>query len=187
MPRVAVQREAVEKVEAEEPKAKVDPKVAQIWERRLVNPGQVSAEPIALKDQSQETRWINTAVAGRFHQAVSQLGYTPVRKEELEHDVSLLGFTDMGDGLVRRGEKGQEVLMRIPKRVFAQIQKRKADLVIQGLKKTRQRMAEEASKRYGANAGDFVEGKAEAAGEGIGGLKGVIKDEVEKVPFSERE
>jgi hypothetical protein len=92
---------------------------------------------------------------------------------------------NMGDGLVRRGEKGVEVLMKIPSPVFARIQKRKAELVKTNLKKTRDRMAQAAANRFGANAGDFIAGKAEAAGEGIGGLKGNIIDSMERVPVSE--
>lgn len=169
--------------EVKDPTPKVDPKKAKIWERRFVNPGQEASQPIELAQKGWTTRWINTQMPGRFHQSVSVQGYEPVKKDELEHSLDLLGLVDMGDGLVRRGEKGVEVLMKIPTNVFNRIQRRKADLVKQGLKKSRQALAESAARKYGADAGDFVEGKSVA--DGIGGLKGNIVDSLEKVPMSE--
>ena len=176
MPRVAER-------EVKVPTPKVDPKRAAIWERRFLNPGQETSQPIAMKEQGWTTRWINTQMPGRFHQSVSSDGYEPVKKDDLEHELDLLGLVDMGDGLVRRGEKGVEVLMKIPTNIFKRIQKRKAELTMQGLRKSRQALAENIARKHGADAGDFVEGKSVA--DGIGGLKGNIVDSLEKVPFSE--
>lgn len=159
---------------------------AAIWERRLVNPGQEASAPIELREKGWTLRWINTTMPGRFHQAVNQQGYEAVRQEELQESISLHGFTDMGDGLVRRGDKGIEVLMKIPSGIFKRIQDRKAEIVRLGLKKSKQALAESAAKRFGANAGDFVSGAANAAGEGVGGLKGNIIDSLESVNASEQ-
>lgn len=180
MPRVAEREVKPEKVKA-------DPKKAAIWERRFVNPGPESSRPVELKEKGWTTRWVNTQLPGRFHQAVSVLGYEPVHKDELEHSLDLLGYEDRGDGTVRRGEKGIEVLMKIPTTVFKRIQQRKGELTLKNLKRTKEHMAQAAAKQFGDRAGDFVAGATGAAGEGIGGLKGSINDYVERVPLEEAE
>lgn len=158
-------------------KKNVDPAKVNVWERRMVNPGRESTTPITLKQDGFTVRFVNTEVQGRFHRAVYDQGWEPVKVEELRDAPDMLGLTPATDGFVRRGERGQEVLMKIPTVVFKQIQRRKAQLEIESLRKTKKNLAEAAARQYGANAGDWASGNS--IDESISGLKGRVVDTVE--------
>lgn len=154
---------------------KTDPALVQVWERRMVNPGPDAGATIELKDKSFEVRWINTLVEGRFHQATRGEGWVPVRPSDLADDPELLGLQTDAD-MVRRGDKGSDILMKIPKAIFAKIRLKKAELVTKALKNTKGATAEAAANKLGANAADFIAGADGAAGRGITGMKGEIVD-----------
>lgn len=154
----------------------VDPKKVQIWERRFVNPGRESAQSIHLRDEGFETRWVNTGVEGRFHRAVHEQGWTPVRPSELGEDPADLGFQVVGE-TVRRGERGVEVLMKIPTSVFKLIRQRKGQLEIESLKKTRQNIAEATARQFGSEAGDWAfDGRPADEDRPVSGLRGKVLD-----------
>jgi hypothetical protein len=171
---------------AEELMKKVDPAKVNIWERRMVNPGRESVSPIMLREDGFTVRFINTEVQGRFHRAVYDQGWEAVKVEELRDAPDMLGLTPAADGFVRRGERGQEVLMKIPTIVFKQIQKRKGQIEMDSLRRTRQNLSEAAARQFGANAGEWASGKS--IGEDVSGLKGRVVDYVEtRVIDSEEE
>lgn len=151
-------------------KHSVDPSKVSIWERRLINPGPEGGVPILLTEEGWTLRWINTKLANRFYRAVHQQGWTQVKLTELKDPPETLGLTDNGDGLVRRGDRGEEILMKIPTPVFTRIQRRKAEVERENMKKTRQRLAEAAAAEHGAEAGEFVTSR----------LKGQVLDSMER-------
>lgn len=163
---------------ADELKKKVDPSRVAVWERRLVNPGRSPSTPIALREDGVVTRWINTANEGRFHRAVYDQGWEPVRVDDLRDDPKLLGFQTQ-DGTVRRGHLGQEILMKMPEGVFRQLTRAKAKVEMDTLKKTRNALAQAAAQRYGGNAGDWAAGTDIDTSGAVSGLKGKILDSYE--------
>jgi hypothetical protein len=85
----------------------------------------------ALRDQAvpMTTRWIFTgpgAPLGRFHRVIAQLGYQQVHARELTTPAHQNGWNVSPEGYVTRGEKGQELLVKMPKHLYEQIQRRKA-------------------------------------------------------------
>ena len=156
------------------------PATAKIWERRLVNPLHTDSPGVSIKEQERwELRWIDTARQGRFYTASREQGWVPVHPNELEDTPDNLGLTSHNDGQVRRGIKGQEVLMKMPRAVMVRIRRRKAEIVSAGLKKTKQNLAQAAANRFGTEeAADFVMGKGDIDKTGVGGLKGEIVDTV---------
>lgn len=164
---------------AGELKRQVDPAKVNIWERRMINPGSESAAPIVLKEEGWTLRYVNTSVEGRFHRAVYVQGWTPVTKDELRDSPELLGLAESTDNLVRRGERGVEVLMKIPTVVFERITREKARRELESIKKTREQLANAMASRFGSNAGDWAFGQG--VDDGISGLRGKVVDSKERM------
>jgi hypothetical protein len=51
-----------------------------------------------------------------------------VRIEELQNPESVLGASESKDGIVRRGDRGQEVLVKMPLELYTAIKARQQDL-----------------------------------------------------------
>lgn len=163
--------EVAPEVEASDEKAA---ELMRVWERRLVNPAVAQGATITLKDPKFELHWVLTSRQGRFHQATREQGWVPVRPDELDGSISDLGLTDQKDGMVRRGPRGEEVLMKIPKGIFAKIRKRKAEVNTARIKKTKQNLAEALGRNFGDEAGEFALGKdsdSRLEKTGVSGLK----------------
>jgi hypothetical protein len=154
------------------------PALLQIWERRLTNPLVYSGPQVELKQKGYELRWINTSQQGRFHVATQQEGWVPVRPDELQGNAEDLGLTDQKDGMVRRGPKGEEILVKMPADVFNRIRVKKSEMVVNQLKRTKENLAKSAANRFGEQAADFVMGKGT---ETTGGLKGDITGQIGKL------
>jgi hypothetical protein len=156
----------------------------KIWERRLVNPLMQDTQGVSIKEQQRwELRWIDSGRQGRFYTASREQGWMPVHPDELEDSMENLGLTDHKDGQIRRGIKGQEILMKMPKSIAERIRKRKAAIVTSGLKKTKQNLASAAAQRFGTEeAADFVMGKSDIDKTGVGGLRGELIDSVPELP-----
>lgn len=150
----------------------------QIWERRLTNPLANVGPNIELKQRGYELRWVNTSRQGRFHVATTQQGWVPVKPEELNGDIENLGLTDQKDGMVRRGVRGEDILVKMPADVFNRIRVKKSEMVVKQLRKTRENLAESAANRFGDQAADFVMGKGS---DNVGGLRGDISGQIGKV------
>jgi hypothetical protein len=97
----------------------------EILDRRLTNPEADQVLPIRLKDEPTEAqdphstkrrwylRWLNTSIPNRFHTAKAGKGYTPVTWDELQ-DRECVSNPFQGSDQVRRGDRGVEVLCKIP-------------------------------------------------------------------------
>lgn len=96
--------------------AKDDPKPrVSVIDRRLQNPfGEPSAE-IQLKDKSLRPRWFNAAIIADKIWRAKHNGWTIVKKAEIVDTDQIGAFSEGPDGAIVRGERGQEVLMSMPR------------------------------------------------------------------------
>jgi hypothetical protein len=96
-----------------------------VLNRRLEDPELPGSLPIRLKDEPSMAvdptgarrrwylRWINTALPQRFHTATQAMGYVPVTWDELDSP-DMIADRYEGAREVRRGDRGVEVLVKIP-------------------------------------------------------------------------
>jgi hypothetical protein len=78
-------------------------------------------EPMALY-------WGNTGREGRHFQLTKRKGWVPVKMSELANRLDIGGeIVESPEGIVARGEKGREVLYKMPARLYRQLEQRKAD------------------------------------------------------------
>lgn len=100
-----------------------------VIERRIAtgdsNVGRVVTVRLLNQPEPMEVRIINTAQAGRFYQVTQELGWVPVEPHEV--DGGLSGDMRAVDGRVVMGERGGDVLMKMPVRYRKQIQRAKED------------------------------------------------------------
>ena len=103
-----------------------DTMLADIIAKREQNPFGVSSRPIDLQDPNMGVHWINK---DKYPDAIPQAkekGWRPVRLEEIK-DVDQLGeYGTSVDGYVVRGERGNEVLMKMPKEYIERVAMAKA-------------------------------------------------------------
>ncbi len=107
-------------------------------------------------------RWVNTSIEGRWGQIKSK-GYVPVEVTELrdEQDVSDLVRQKESSGsvYVRRGDRGAEVLCKIPLELHNYIKRaQRAARAVQNNSKKRQQdeLAESAGAELGDEAGQMI-------------------------------
>lgn len=104
------------------PAPKFVPAIESVRERRLQNPFGEGSPAVRLKDPGWTVHVINTALrTGRYHDVRHNKGWDPVRPEDLAGTPQELGF-EVLDGKVVRGERGQEVLMKMPTKDYQAIQ-----------------------------------------------------------------
>lgn len=154
------------------PKEQKRPPRVSILERRLLDPRGVGSETIQLREGGMALRWVNTAKPGRYYVATSQQGWEPVRVEELEDPNAIADLYTGTDNYVRRGERGQEILMKMPLDIFQRIQMRKVELNLERERKAmKETVAQAAANRFGPEAGDYIAKK----------IKGEILESTEKI------
>jgi hypothetical protein len=142
----------------------------KVLERRMDAPDLPGTLPIRLTDEPAYVqdphgkkrrwyvRWIN-CVDGRYSQVTDAMGYVPVRVEELQNRESVIGLSDAKDGIVRRGDRGQEVLVKMPLEVYTRIKARQQELRTKrsrNAKAVREDLANIAGAQLGSHAGDMV-------------------------------
>jgi hypothetical protein len=148
-----------------------DFKGINVIERRLQDPDLPGSVPIRLKDEPAYlqdplgkkrkwyVRWINGAEAGRFALVTETMGYVPVLRDELQHSDGLMGLSDSKDGIVRRGDRGNEVLVKMPLELYTAIKRKQEDKRqrrARNVKSVREDLANMAGAQVGSQAGDFV-------------------------------
>lgn len=140
--------------------AKATPKKKiTVLERRLQNPFGDGSPAIELKEPGFTLRVVNGSVRpGRYHDVTRNKGWEPVLPGEILGDVKDFGF-DEKDGRIVRGERGQEVLVKMPTAWFEQIAKKKDELNRGQLKGSRVKRdtVDAVAKSYGDQAAEFVE------------------------------
>lgn len=93
-----------------------------VLERRLADPFGVPAAPVRLKDTTMFPRWFNNSIMhDRFWTAQNQ-GWQPVKPEDIV-DLNQIGnYGQSPEGYITRGERGNEMLMCIPRDFWNRLQ-----------------------------------------------------------------
>lgn len=134
------------------------PKVS-ILDRRLLNPFGSPSVGITLKTPGNwEVRWVNSKIrAGRLHEMTRNKGWEFIEPDELMGSPDEYGLTAKDNRLVR-GDHGEEVLMKMPSEMYAEISraKREYNLGQLGKKKMADAAAQQAAVEHGSEAGDGV-------------------------------
>lgn len=137
------------------------PKVSVI-ERRLQNPHGTPSIPITLKTEGEHVvRIVNADMrTARLHEMTHAKGWTFVEPHELDGTPDEYGL-EVRNGRLVRGERGQEVLMKMSRSDFDQIQKAKADynLSQMGAAGTKKRVVKQAEQDLGDEGADTVNRK----------------------------
>jgi len=130
-----------------------------VLERRLQNPFGDSSVPIRLKEPGWTVHVINTTIRpGRYHDVVRNKGWVPVAPEDLDGDADEYGF-DVKDGRVVRGERGSEVLMKMPEADYRAIQQAKDDhnRAMTNPKRMKRDVLEQAAGQYSDQAASYLD------------------------------
>jgi hypothetical protein len=139
----------------------------KIFERRLQNPNGQSTAPIDLKDPSLVCRWVNSAIAADKVWRAKQQGWQPVRPDDLADLDQVGGFTKSADGFVTRGDRGQEVLMSMPREWRDKIALAKTRENLKNMGDpiaTKNEVVQAASDRLGDQAADYLNRKVSIVG-----------------------
>jgi hypothetical protein len=139
------------------------PKGLSVYDRRVANPLGKRSRDIPLAEHLQKEYKVRVFTRDaehpdRHYEAVHELGYIPCKPEDLGVDPTSLGFTVNPEGYVVRGDKGQDLVARIPRREFQRIQRAKSDANLAGVKakKLKDDVSQATAKVHGAEAGDIV-------------------------------
>lgn len=108
-------------------------------------------------------RWVNTSIEGRWGQ-IRAKGYVPVEVAELNDAQDVADLVkqkeDGGKVYVRRGDRGQEILCKMPLALYTYLKRaQRESLKIRGNSKKalREELAETAGAALGDEAGTFVQ------------------------------
>lgn len=165
-----------------EPKEKLfkKPRV-EVLQRRLQTPFGAPASKVRLKEDGWECRWFNSAIAADHVWRAKENGWQGVRPEELADTDQIGGFQKSPDGFVVRGDKGTEVLMKLPAEWRKQIQLKKTEQNTKNMRPgvMKREVAEAAGKTLGDQAGEFVQKNVSIVGD--------VTDKIERMHASELE
>lgn len=148
----------------------------KVIERRMLDPESDPGSPaIRLKDEPSfiqdprgkrriwHLRWVNGGQEGRYSAVIDGKGYVPVRRSELQNPDSVTGLhieaTDGADPVVRRGDRGQEILAKIPLELYTELKRRQQDARqrrARNAKLVKQDLADSAGRELGSEAGDAI-------------------------------
>lgn len=133
----------------------------EVWDRlALYGDDSSASQPIALNVPGRwYCRWINTQLDGRWNTVVHRKRFIPVAVKELSDPRALTGFNASPEGYVTRGDRGQEVLVRIPQDVWDRIQQGKAERLIakaQSQSAQKEALQNALAGQYGAEAAEAV-------------------------------
>jgi hypothetical protein len=140
-------------------KTKALPKVS-VLDRRLKNPFGSGTVPITLTTPGRwEIRWVLTNLrSGHLWDMTHNKGWTYVEPAEIDGHTDEYGLVSVDNRIVRGEAASREVLMKMPKEMFEQIQAAKADKNLKELrvKNMRSAVAQAAAQTHGDQAGDTV-------------------------------
>lgn len=141
------------------PKAK--PTISVI-ERRLQGPSvfRTSSQPVPLKEPERWTpRWENSKIAtDHMWNIVNNFGWSYCEPEDLDCPVDEIGAS-VRDGRIVRGERGDEVLMKMLTRDYKRIEKRKTEETNRqtfGKKQLKTAIVEGVAKEHGDQAAEYM-------------------------------
>lgn len=146
-----------------------------VVERRLESPDAPGSIAIRLKDEPTYLedpqgkkrrwylRWVNAGQEGRYAQVVDGMGYVPVRASELQNRDAVTGMyqgkDDDADPVVRRGDRGQEVLAKMPLELYNAVKRKQQELRQRratNAKRVKADLADSAGRQLGDEAGQTV-------------------------------
>lgn len=150
------------------------PKI-EVLQRRLQSPFGTPASQVRFTEGGWEARWFNAAIAADHIWRAKEQGWQGVRPAELADPEQIGGFSESPDGFVVRGEKGQELLMKLPTDWRKQIQARKTEQNTRNMRPgvMKREVAEAAGKTLGDQAGQFVNDNVRVVGD--------VTDKVERM------
>ena len=117
---------------------------------------------------------MNGAIAADKVWRAKQKGWEPVRPEDLVDIDQVGGFTKSPEGFITRGDRGQEVLMSMPRQWRDQIQMAKTRENLRNMGDpvaTKNEIVAAASEKLGDQAADFINRKV--------GIVGGVRDQHE--------
>jgi hypothetical protein len=134
----------------------------EILERRAqgINVHGGGSPTIRLTEPGWECRWFNSEISpDHVWRAKHQKGWEPVVPAELADPEQVGGFQVSPDGFVVRGEKGREVLLKMPSDYRKKIEAQKIAQNNRNMDPHRQKadVANAAGKAMGDEAGSFID------------------------------
>ena len=130
-----------------------------VLERRLQNPFGDGSPAVRLKQPGWTLHVVNGALRpGRYHDVTRNKGWVPVEATEVDGDPMDFGF-DVKEGRVVRGERGQEVLVKMPTRDYQEIMQAKDahNKRLVGGRAVKSAAVERTAKEHGDEAADLID------------------------------
>lgn len=132
------------------------------YKARLQNPFNEPSAPIGLKDDTRECRWFNAALQSDHIWRSKRKGWDQVRPDDVFDLEQIGGYNVSPDGYITRGERGQEILMSMPRDVrhAIQVAKTRQNIAHMGNPNaTRNDVINAAGKQLGSEAADYLESR----------------------------
>lgn len=130
--------------------------------QRVLRPGATKCHLCKQPARIWHVHYCNSDIPGRWS-TMKAKGYLPVLVSELadQEDVADLHKQqeDSGQMYVRRGDRGREILMKIPLEIYTHVKTAQADRVRASMKNTkalRAELAERAGAELGDEAGEYI-------------------------------
>jgi hypothetical protein len=130
------------------------------YKARLDNPFNEPSAPINLHDASRECRWFNAAIATDHVWRAKRKGWDQVRPGDVVDIEQIGGYNVSPEGYITRGERGQEVLMSMPKPVRQAVQAAKTQRNLDQLKNpnsAKTDLTNAAAAQLGPQAADYIQ------------------------------
>lgn len=139
----------------------------EVLQRRLQTPFGAPSSKVRLKEADWDARWFNAAIAADHIWRAKEQGWQGVRPAELADPDQIGGFAVSPDGFVTRGDKGQELLMKLPSDWRQQIQQKKTEQNTKNMRPgaMKREVAEAAGRHLGDQAGEFVQKSVSVVGD----------------------
>lgn len=140
----------------------------EVLERRLQSPFGMPSRAIQLKEPGWTVRVFNRGIKGDKIWEAEQNGWQKVKREELADPEQMGGFDVSPEGYVVRGERGQELLMKMLTDWYNQIQRAKADVNIRNMKRpgaVKNEVVAAAGQRFGGQAADYIDRHVQIVGD----------------------
>jgi len=139
----------------------------EVLQRRLQSPFGAPSTKVRLKEDGWDARWFNAAIAADHIWRAKEQGWQGVRPAELADPDQIGGHTVSPDGFVVRGDKGQELLMKLPTDWRKQIQASKTEQNMRNMRPgaMKREVAEAAGRKFGDQAGEFVRNNVNLVGD----------------------
>ena len=142
--------------------AKTTPKISVI-ERRLQGPNvfRTSSQPIPLTEPGKWTlRWENSRIApDHMWRIIHELGWVYCELEDIACPVDEVG-ANVRDGRIVRGERGDEVLMKMLTTDYRKVEKRKTEETIRqtfGTQQLKQTIVSQVATEHGDRAAEYMD------------------------------